>query len=106
MSFRAAVKERLHKLLFDGRSATGHNRLLLLLAAFLFSTGGVAIKACSLTGWQVASFRSGIASAALLILIPEARRNWTWRTVATGFAYAATMVAYVLANKLTTSANA
>ena len=36
-------------------------RLQVLAAALLFSTGGVAIKACGLTGWQVAAFRSGTA---------------------------------------------
>ena len=37
-------------------------RLQVLGAAFLFSTGGAAIKACSLGAWQVASLRSGIAA--------------------------------------------
>lgn len=75
-------------------------------AALLFSTGGAAIKDCSLSGWAVASFRSGIAAVALWLLIPSARRGWTWRTVVTGLAYAATLILFVLANKLTTSANA
>ncbi len=42
----------------------------------------------------------------MALLIPEARRNWTWRTLAVGVAYAATLIAFVAANKLTTSANA
>ncbi len=82
------------------------NRLLLFLAAFLFSTGGVAIKSCDLSAWQIAGFRSGIAALAIAIAMPEARRNWTWRTFAVGAAYAATLIAFVTANKLTTSANA
>lgn len=82
------------------------NRLQLFLAAFLFSTGGAAIKACSLSSWQIASFRSGIAGLCIAILIPEARRIWAWRTFAVGVAYAATLIAFVAANKLTTSANA
>jgi drug/metabolite transporter (DMT)-like permease len=43
---------------------------------------------------------------ALLLLIPTARRNWTWRGFAIAIAYALTLVLYVTANKLTTSANA
>jgi DME family drug/metabolite transporter len=82
------------------------NRLLLFAAAFLFSTGGAAIKACSLTSWQVAGFRCGIAAVVLLILLPEARHGWTWRTGLVGLTYAATMILFVLATKLTTSANA
>jgi drug/metabolite transporter (DMT)-like permease len=80
-------------------------RLLVLNAALLFSTGGAAIKATSLTGWQVASFRSGIAAAVLLLCMPAWRRAWRPRTLAVGAAYATTMVLFVLANKLTTAAN-
>jgi DME family drug/metabolite transporter len=88
------------------KTSRARNRLQLFLAAFLFSTGGAAIKACSLTSWQIASFRSGIAAVCIGVLLPEARRNWTWRTFAVGISYAATLIAFVAANKLTTSANA
>jgi len=81
------------------------NRFQVLIAALLFSTGGAAIKACSLTSWQIASFRSGIAVITLLLLVPDARRMWTFRTAAVGTAYAATMILYATANKLTTAAN-
>lgn len=77
-----------------------------MAAALLFSTGGAAIKACSLSSWAVASFRSGIAALVLWLLLPGARRGWTWRTILVGLAYAATMILFVLANKTTTSANA
>lgn len=87
-------------------SRDSKNRYLIFAAALLFSTGGAAIKACSLSSWAVAGFRSGIAAAALWFFLPGARRGWTWRTVAIGFAYAATLVLFVLANKTTTSANA
>jgi drug/metabolite transporter (DMT)-like permease len=80
-------------------------RVELLAAAGLFSIGGAAIKACQMTSWQVASFRSLVAAAAVLILLPSARRGWSWRTAAVGVAYAATMVLFVLSNKLTTAAN-
>jgi drug/metabolite transporter, DME family len=87
-------------------SKAAKNRLFLFAAAILFSTGGAAIKACSLSSWQVAGFRSGIAALVLYIALPGARRHWTWRTWLIGLAYAATMILFVLANKLTTSANA
>lgn len=82
------------------------NRLLLIAAALLFSTGGAAIKANSLTSWQVAGFRSGVAAVVLLLCFPGARRGWTQRILLTGVAYAATLILFVAANKLTTSANA
>ena len=82
------------------------NRIFVLLAAFLFSTGGAAIKATSLTSWQVAGFRSGIAALVLYIAMPEGRRNWNGRAVLVGIAYAAMLISFVTATKLTTSANA
>ncbi len=82
------------------------NRLLLVSTALLFSTGGVAIKAATLNGWQIASFRSAVAAVALLLLLPEARRGWAWRMVPVSAAYAATLIAFVLATRLTTAANA
>ena len=78
----------------------------LLAAALLFSTGGAAIKATTLHGWQVASFRSGVAAVAVLLLLPNARGGWSVRTAVVGLAYATTLVLFVHANKLTTSANA
>jgi drug/metabolite transporter (DMT)-like permease len=80
--------------------------LLLVSAALLFSTGGAAIKAASLTGWQVASFRSGLAALVLLAALPSARRWFRWRMLPVAAAYAATLILFVLANRLTTSANA
>jgi drug/metabolite transporter, DME family len=81
------------------------HRLQLLGAALLFSTGGAAIKATTLSSWQVASFRSGVAALVLLLLLPAARRGWTWKTALVGVFYAATLVSFVTANKLTTAAN-
>ena len=80
-------------------------RLEVLAAAVLFSTGGAAIKACSLTSWQIAGCRSAIAFLAVLAMLPRSRARWTGGTLAVGFAYAATMVVFVVANKLTTAAN-
>ena len=80
-------------------------RLQLVFAALLFSTGGAAIKSSTLTGWQVASFRSGVAAVTLLLLVPATRRGWGWKPALLGVAYAATLILFVTANKLTTSAN-
>jgi len=82
------------------------DRLRIIGAAALFSTGGAAIKATTLTAWQVASFRSGLAALAVFLLVPAARRRWTWRIAAVSIVYAATMVLFVVSNKATTAANA
>jgi DME family drug/metabolite transporter len=80
-------------------------RLQLLAAAVLFSTGGAAIKAADFTGWQIASFRSGVAVGALWLMTPAARRGWTWQAALVGVAYAGCLTLFVLANRLTTAAN-
>ena len=80
--------------------------LLLVGTALLFATGGAAIKLAALTAWQIAAFRSGIAAAMLLLILPEARRLRQLSTWLAAAAYAATLLLFVHANKLTTSANA
>jgi drug/metabolite transporter (DMT)-like permease len=81
-------------------------RLQVLAAAALFSSGGAAIKAVHLGGWQVACFRSAVAAATLFLLMPEARRRPSPRVLGVALAYASTLVLFVLANKLTTAASA
>ena len=81
------------------------SRLLVIAAAVLFSTGGAAIKAASLGGWQIASLRSGVGAVFVLAAIPETRRRWRWRMFPVAACYAATLISFVLANRLTTAAN-
>jgi drug/metabolite transporter (DMT)-like permease len=81
-------------------------RLQILASAFLFSTAGAAIKACSLSAVQIAGVRSGIAALALLAMMKEARGRWSIQATLVGCAYAATMILFVTANKMTTAANA
>ena len=81
-------------------------KLYIMLGALLFSTGGVAIKASTLTGWQLSCFRSLAAGFALLILLPAARRGWSWRSFVVAVPFAATFTLFTLANKYTTAANA
>jgi len=83
----------------------GRARLVLLVVAALFSTGGVAIKWTDATSWQVASMRSLVAAVTLALLLQPRIRQITWRVLGVSVAYAATMILFVLANKLTTAAN-
>jgi DME family drug/metabolite transporter len=82
------------------------HRLLLLAAAVLWSSGGAAIKLCSLSAWQLAGGRSLIAGLVLLAFVPSARRRPTRLSLAVAVAYVFTVVLFVLATKLTTAANA
>lgn len=81
-------------------------RVLLLLAALLFSTGGAAVKHIEMTGWQIACFRSLIALVAFLVFIPGSRQLRHRRVWLVAVSYGATLVCFALANKLTTAANA
>ncbi|WP_093518487.1 DMT family transporter [Stigmatella erecta] len=81
-------------------------RLYLLGAAALWSTAGAAIKLSHLDAFQLSSGRSLIAAAVLFLLFPESRRRPTPRMLGVAAAYAATVVLFIFANKLTTSANA
>ncbi|MEO1576250.1 MAG: DMT family transporter, partial [Pseudomonadota bacterium] len=81
-------------------------RLLIILGAVLFSTGGAAIKGTTLGGLEVACLRSGVAFIALMLLVPACRRGWNLRTGLVALSYATTLVLFVTATKLTTSANA
>jgi len=87
-------------------SAAARARVQVVGAAALFSTGGAAIKDVAFDGFAVASLRSLVAAVAVLLFVPGVRRVRDWRIPLVGVAYAATLVLFVLANKLTTSANA
>jgi drug/metabolite transporter (DMT)-like permease len=86
--------------------ATALPRLQLVLAAALFSTAGAAIKLIDFPALQVAGARSGIAALFVLLCLPASRRLGDPRIWLAGAVYAATMLLFVSANKLTTSANA
>ena len=81
-------------------------RFNVVIGGLLFSTGGVAIKVATLTGWQLSCFRSFVAGVAILLLVPKARHGWSWRSFVVAVPYAATFTLFTLANKLTTAANA
>jgi len=74
-------------------------------AALLFSTGGAAIKTAAFSAMQVASARSGIA-AVMLLLWFRGRAHASRPAAAVGLVYAATLVLFVAATRLTTAASA
>jgi DME family drug/metabolite transporter len=84
-------------------------RLAVVGAAICWSTAGAAIKLAGglgLTGWQTGGGRAIVAAAVMALLMPGARRGWNGRTAAVAVAYALTTTLFVIANTLTTSANA
>jgi drug/metabolite transporter (DMT)-like permease len=82
------------------------SRLLLLAAAVLWSTAGAAIKSCGLDALQIAGGRSLVAAAFIFLAVRDARARPDRRVLLVSVAYAATVVFFVVATKLTTAANA
>jgi drug/metabolite transporter (DMT)-like permease len=64
------------------------------------------IKLIDWNPFWIAGLRSLIAGVFLFAVVRTVRLNWSWPLVAGGLSYAACMILFVLANKLTTSADA
>jgi drug/metabolite transporter (DMT)-like permease len=89
-------------------SPSVHERALaaILLAAVLWSLGGVLIKSVSWHPVAIAGARSAIAAAVLWLLFPRMRFTLSVNELGGAVAYAATVLLFVIATKLTTAANA
>jgi len=81
--------------------------LLLLITAVLWSLGGVLIKWVNWNPVAIAGARSLIGATLIWIVFRrELRLTWTIDEIGGAVAYAGTVVLFVIANKLTTAANA
>lgn len=90
----------------DNAQAHRNSALLLIIAALLWSTGGVFIKWLPLSPLTIAGARSAIAALVLLVWVRKPRPTWTKMQFGAIFSYAATVVLFVVATKMTTAANA
>lgn len=80
--------------------------LRVLLAGALFASGGALLKCCDFPSLQRAGLRAGIAAVTLFALLPEARRWPDARVLRLVLPYFGSTVLFVIANSLTTAANA
>lgn len=80
--------------------------LFLAFTAVLWSSGGVLIKLVSWNPIAIAGMRSLIAAGLILIFIKKPDFKFTLIKFASAFVYAATVITFVCATKLTTAANA
>lgn len=91
------------------KPATAHSRrngiLLILLAALLWSTGGIGIKGVPDAALKVTFYRSLVA-AILLAAIFRPRFRWTATFLIAIVSYVGCLTSFVIATKLTTAANA
>ena len=79
---------------------------LLLGTAILWSLGGLLIKWVSWNPIAIAGTRSAIAALFMLALLRRPHFTWSPAQVGAMIAYAAAVILFVVANKLTTAANA
>lgn len=79
---------------------------LLVATAVLWSFGGLLIKLISLNPMSIAGGRCLLATAVMLFVIRRHYLNWSFDQIGGAVCYAANVILFVLATKLTTAANA
>ena len=79
---------------------------LALAASVLWSSGGLLIKWVAWNPLAISGARSAIATVVLLLALRRIRFSWSFAQVGGAVVYAATVILFVIATKLTTSANA
>src|ERR1043165_6604264 len=80
--------------------------LFVLVAALLWSTGGLFIKATPLGALELSFGRSLLAAVTVALLTWREGFRLNFVTLVASVLYAALLVLFVIANKLTTAANA
>lgn len=80
--------------------------IFLVLTALLWSVGGMLIKWVDWNPVAIAGTRSAIASILILAVLRKPKITWSVAQVGGALCYAATVILFVTANKLTTAANA
>lgn len=80
--------------------------IFLLVAATLWSSGGLLIKLVSWNPVAIAGLRSLIAVLVLFVFFRHSRLSWSFSQIGGAVAYSATVTLFVMATKLTTAANA
>ena len=80
--------------------------LFLAAASVLWSSGGILIKLVDWNPVAIAGSRSFIAAWVVLLYLKKPRFTWSKAQMGGAVAYAATVILFVAANKLTTATNA
>jgi len=80
--------------------------ILIVIAALLWSLGGLLIKMVDCHPLAIAGIRSAVASVLLLLLIRKPNFTWSFPQIAGAVSFSSTLIMFVLATKFTTAANA
>lgn len=79
--------------------------ILIFLTALLWSSGGFLIKSVDLNPISIAGYRSLISAVFLSLFLRDITRKNLRHVIAGALFYAATVILFVVSNKLTTAAN-
>jgi drug/metabolite transporter (DMT)-like permease len=88
------------------RESKGAAVASLILCSILWSTAGFLVKLVSWDPFAIAGIRSLIGFLTMLIVIRKPRFTFSFDQVMAAIMYSATMILFITANKMTTSANA
>lgn len=91
---------------FKFKSERSEAILLLVITATMWSLGGLLIKSINLNPVAIAGMRSAFASVIILIVLRKPKITWSKPQIGAAVCYAATVLLFVIANKMTTAANA
>src|SRR5664280_630143 len=80
--------------------------IAVLIAAVLWSSGGILIKLVTLHPMQISFFRGIFAALVFAIIFRKKAFIFNGLTFVNGIFYAAILILFVIATKLTTAANA
>jgi drug/metabolite transporter (DMT)-like permease len=78
----------------------------LVLCAFMWSSAGILVKLVNWDPFAIAGIRSLIGGLTMLAFIRKPRFTFSLNQIMAAICYSATMILFILANKMTTSANA
>jgi drug/metabolite transporter (DMT)-like permease len=88
------------------RKTKGTAIISLVLCAFLWSSGGILIKLVSWDAFAISGGRSMVGLLTMLLLVGKPKFTFSFDQIMASLMYSATMILFVFANKMTTSANA
>ena len=80
--------------------------LLVLIGAFFWSTGGVALKSMAIPSLTIAGSRALIAGLVLSPFLARLRWRWDWRLLPLLAGYTGTVLCFTVAIRMTSAANA
>lgn len=86
--------------------ARGKAILFIILAAVLLSTGGVLLKFVDMNPMAIASLRGVFSTAIVWLYLKKPNFTFSKTKIIGGICYAGMITGFIIANKLTTAANA